>query len=236
MTSILVIDSDKQARRRMASALRFAGYAVETPRSARASRSLLHRRRVAAAVVDPAGDVETVVALRAVTDIPIVVVSTSGEEWDTVAMLDAGADDYLAKPYGVEEFLARLRALLRRVHVHEHEQVDPPVMTDDFTIDVADRRWSRRDGTEVRLTPTEWKLVEALVRRPGRLVTQAELLRSVWGPGAEHNAAYLRVYLAGLRHKVEPEPHEPRYFVTVPALGVRFLPDAGRAKLPGRAS
>ena len=179
-------------------------------------------------MIDPEGDPAIIVGLRAVTDIPIIVVSSSGEEWDKVVMLDAGADDYLAKPYGADELLARLRALLRRRLEDDADVADAPIITADFTIDVGDRRWTRRDGSDVRLTPTEWKLVEVLARRPGRLVTQAELLRAVWGPGAVTKTTYLRVYLAAIRQKVEPDPHRPRYFITAPGLGVRFEPEAGR--------
>ena len=97
---------------------------------------------------------------------------------------------------------------------------------DDFTLDVADRRWVRSDGTEARLTPTEWRLIEMLARRPGRLVTQAELLLGVWGPKAVEKTEYLRVFLTGIRHKVEPDPARPRYFITVPGVGLRFDPAA----------
>jgi two-component system KDP operon response regulator KdpE len=176
-------------------------------------------------IVDPAdsGAVETISALRAQTDIPIVVVSATTFEWDKVAVLDAGADDYSAKPFAVEELLARLRAVLRRVTLMDN--VDLPVTTADFTVHLNDRRWIQRDGTEVRLTPTEWRLVEMLIRRAGHLVTQAELLEGVWGAKGIDKPHYLRVQLVAIRRKVEPDPAHPRYFITAAGLGLRFDPD-----------
>jgi two-component system KDP operon response regulator KdpE len=231
MTTILLSEPDRQARRLATAALRFAGYTVETARSAGHFRTLLSRCRPAATVLDPSGDVDAVSAMRALTDIPIIVVSASGDEWDKVAMLDAGADDYLTKPYGIEELLARVRVALRR-SAHGETADAPPITTPDFTLDVADRRWTRSDGAEIHLTPTEWKLIEMLARRPGRLVTQAELLVGVWGPKAIEKTEYLRVFLTGIRHKVEPDPSRPRYFITAPGLGLRFNPNGGRIGQP----
>ena len=226
MTTVLVTDSDGDARRAAAAALRFAGYTVETARTTRQCRSLLRRGTIGAVVVDPGGvtenPLELVATLRATTSVPIIVVSPSSDEADKVAALDAGADDYLTKPYGVEELLARLRAGLRRAA--GDEEVEEPIVTPDFTVHLADRRWLRRGGIEVRLTPTEWRLVGVLLRRPGHLVSQAELLRTVWGPAATGKTEYLRVYVAGIRHKVEPDPSRPRYFITAPGLGLRFDP------------
>jgi two-component system KDP operon response regulator KdpE len=226
MTAVLIADPDTRARRLTAAALRLAGYTVEsTPTSARTA-SLLRRRRLDALILDPAdaAPVETVAALRAQTDIPILVVSATGEEWDKVAVLDAGADDYLTKPFGVEELLARLRVALRRVTRTDVE--DTAVITADFTVHLHDRRWLQRDGTEVRLTPIEWRLVEMLIVRAGHLVTHAELLEGVWGPKAKEKTHYLRVQLTAIRRKVEPDPPRPRYFITAPGLGLRFDPSA----------
>jgi two-component system KDP operon response regulator KdpE len=228
MTTVVLSDPDRQTRRLAAAALRFAGYAVETPCTDGHLRSLV-RRRPAAVVVDPSGNIDAVSDLRALTDVPIIVVSSSSEEWAKVATLDAGADDYLTKPYGIEELLARVRVAVR--HSTDHQAVvEPPITTADFTVDVADRRWLRSDGTEVRLTPTEWRFVELLIRRPGRLVSQAELLLGVWGPKALEKTEYLRVYLTAIRHKVEPDPHRPRYFITAPGLGLRFDPGADQLR------
>jgi two-component system, OmpR family, KDP operon response regulator KdpE len=227
VTTVVLSDPDGRARRRAVAALTFAGYSVATAHSPRHTRTLLHRHRPAAVVLDPSDDIEMVSAIRAVTDVPLIVVSFSSDELHKVAMLDAGADDYLTKPYGIEELLARIRVALRRSS-QGMPAITPPISTPDFTIDVADRRWMRSDGTEIRLTPTEWRLVEMLVRRPGRLVTQSELLVGVWGPSAIAKTEYLRVYLTGIRHKVEPDPAHPRYFITAPGLGLRFDPTGGR--------
>ncbi|HWW52454.1 MAG TPA: winged helix-turn-helix domain-containing protein [Acidimicrobiales bacterium] len=228
MTTVLVSDPDHQSRRLTTAALRFAGYAVETATTVKQARSLLRRRRLSAVIFDPTthptsdAGLDALAAIRAQTDIPILVVSASVGEPQKVAMLDGGADDVLAKPYGVEELLARLRAVLRRTA--PPTPVDEPLATPDFTVDVDNRRWIRSDGGETHLTPTEWRLVEMLLGRPGRLVTQTDLLLGVWGPEAIAKTEYLRVHLTGIRHKVEPDPTRPRYFITVPGLGLRFDP------------
>ncbi len=149
---------------------------------------------------------------------PIVVLSVRDAEGDKVAALDAGADDYVTKPFGMDELLARLRAALRRTVPAEEEAV---VDTADFTIDLAAKK-VQRDGEEVRLTPTEWHLVEVLVRNRGRLVAQRQLLQEVWGPQYHDETNYLRVFMAQVRRKLEPEPAHPRYFITEPGMGYRF--------------
>jgi two-component system KDP operon response regulator KdpE len=150
--------------------------------------------------------------------VPIVVLSVRDQEADKVAALDAGADDYVAKPFGMDELLARLRAALRRGAPAEEAAV---ITTADFTIDLAAKRVTR-DGAEVRLTPTEWHVVEVLVRHQGKLVPQRQLLREVWGPDYHDETNYLRVFLAQVRRKLEPEPARPRYFLTEPGMGYRF--------------
>ena len=179
------------------------------------------------------GGVEVIRGLRGWTTIPIVVLSVRDAERDKVAALDAGADDYVTKPFGMDELLARLRAALRRATPAGEE---PVVDTPDFTIDLGAKR-VLRDGAEVRLTPTEWHLVEVLVRHPGKLVTQRELLREVWGPDYHDETAYLRVHMANVRRKLEPEPSRPRHFITEPGMGYRFEIDReGGAPTPGRSS
>ena len=156
--------------------------------------------------------------LRGWTQVPIIVLSVRGEESDKVIALDAGADDYVTKPFAMGELLARLRAALRRVSPHAAIAV---VTTEAFTIDLAAKRASTSAGN-VRLTPTEWHIVEILVQNPGKLVTQRQLLRDVWGPSYERETNYLRVFLAQIRRKLEPDPARPRYFITEPGVGYRF--------------
>jgi two-component system, OmpR family, KDP operon response regulator KdpE len=144
--------------------------------------------------------------------------SVWGAEHQKVAALDAGADDYVTKPFGMDELLARLRAAVRRAVPAPDE---PVVITDDFTVDLAAKRVLKH-GADVRLTPTEWQLLEILVRNRGRLVTQKQLLQDVWGPGYGSESNYLRVYLAQLRRKLEQEPSRPRYLLTEPGMGYRF--------------
>ena len=152
--------------------------------------------------------------------------AASGEESDKIDALDAGADDYVSKPFGMGELLARMRAALRR---SRPEAADPIVRTPDFQVDLAAKRVTRcapdgGAGDEIRLTPIEWALVEQLVRSPGRLVSQRQLLHEVWGPQYDDETNYLRVHLANVRRKLEPEPSTPRYFVTEPGMGYRFEP------------
>jgi two-component system KDP operon response regulator KdpE len=228
MTTVVVADPDERSRRLVTAALRHGGYAVALAHDDKHILSLLGRRFVGAIVLDPTlGDgAESVNDLRLRTDVPIIVVSELREEHDKVTMLDAGADDYLCKPIAVEEFLARLRSALRRTTPRDiHEEA---VVTPDFTIHLSDRRLLRTDGTVVRLTPTEWRLLDVLTEHAGHLVSQSHLLERVWGPSAMTKTAYLRVHMASIRRKVEPQPSRPRYFITAPGLGIRFQPAATR--------
>jgi two-component system KDP operon response regulator KdpE len=150
------------------------------------------------------------------------VLSARDSQAEKVRALDAGADDYVTKPFGMDEFVARVRAALRRADIPQLTS-GPVVTTEEFTLDLADKR-ALRDGVEVKLTPTEWHLVEALVRHPGMLVAGSQLLAEVWGPGFEKETNYLRVYFAQIRRKLESDPSQPRHFVTEPGLGYRFEP------------
>ena len=231
--TVLVADVDQPSRRLAAAALRHAGYTVALARTPKETISLLRRRRLGAVVIDPETPaVEAVADLRRHTDIPIIVVSHLADR-DRVAVLNAGADDYLAKPFGIDELLARLGAALRRST--PPGQPDPPVATPDFTIDLVARRLWRVDGTEVLLTPTEWRIVEVLVRRSGYVVGHGDLLESVWGATARTRTEYLRVYVAAIRKKIEPDPTQPRYFITYPGVGHVFLPE-GRNRLAAQES
>jgi two-component system KDP operon response regulator KdpE len=153
--------------------------------------------------------------------VPIIVLSARSDSPDKVHALDAGADDYVTKPFGMDELLARLRAAVRRSAVSTSDDVDAIVRTDAFTVDLVAKK-AQRDGAEVHLTKTEWGVLELLVRNRGRLVSQKQLLREVWGPTYENETHYLRVYLAQLRRKLEREPARPRHLLTEPGMGYRF--------------
>ncbi len=161
---------------------------------------------------------DVIKGVRGQASTPIIVLSAAGQESTKVAALDAGADDYLTKPFGMDELLARLRAAVRRASPAPDE---PVVVTGDFTVDLAAKRVTR-DGRDVRLTPTEWALLEALVRNRGQPVTQRQLLQDVWGEQYQTEGNYLRVYVARLRRKLEPDPSRPRYLLTEPGMGYRF--------------
>jgi two-component system, OmpR family, KDP operon response regulator KdpE len=230
MSDVLVLSDNRIVRRQIANVLRHGEFEVRAARDVREAGGLLRRHQFAAVVVTDLVGVEprdVVEEIRTRTEQPILVVSRNAEEYDKVTVLDAGADDYLTQPYGIEELLARLRATLRRF---ERARDEPPIVTDDFTAYVHDRRLIAADGSEPRLTATEWKLLEVLLRHAGHLVSHSDALRSVWGPDAIDKTQYLRVHMTSIRRKIEPDPAHPRYFLTVPGLGLRFVPSATRAQ------
>jgi len=153
----------------------------------------------------------------------ILLLTSRSQKEDLIEGMEAGADDYITKPFGMGELLARLRAALRRTT--PGEEVLPIVQTADFRIDLATKRATNAQGVEIKLTPTQWHLVEVLVRSPDHLVSQRQLLEEVWGPTYTEQTNYLRQFMAQLRRKFEPDPAHPRYFLTEPGLGVRFVPD-----------
>ena len=222
MSRVLVVDDEPQIRRALGINLRARGYDVDLAPDGERALEVAARHHPDVVVLDlglPGIDgVDVIRGLRGWSQVPIVVLSVRDAEGDKVAALDAGADDYVTKPFGMDELLARLRAALRRTTPAEEEAL---VETADFTIDLAAKK-VRRDGEEVRLTPTEWNLVEVLVRNRGRLVAQTQLLQEVWGPQYHDETNYLRVFMAQLRRKLEPEPAHPRYFITEPGMGYRF--------------
>jgi len=166
--------------------------------------------------------VEVIRGLRGWTRVPIIVLSARHASDEKVEALDAGADDYVTKPFGMDELLARMRAAVRRAEPVTAEG-EPVVATESFTVDLAAKK-VHRQGHDVRLTPTEWHLLEVLVRNSGRLVSQTQLLQEVWGPAYRKETNYLRVYLAQLRRKLEADPSHPRHFITEPGMGYRFEP------------
>jgi len=222
VSRVLVVDDEPQILRALGINLRARGYEVDLAPDGERALDVAARHHPDVVVLDlglPGIDgVDVIRGLRGWSQVPIVVLSVRDAEGDKVAALDAGADDYVTKPFGMDELLARLRAALRRTTPAEEEAL---VETEDFTIDLAAKK-VRRDGEEVRLTPTEWNLVEVLVRNRGRLVAQTQLLQDVWGPQYHDETNYLRVFMAQVRRKLEPEPAQPRYFITEPGMGYRF--------------
>jgi two-component system KDP operon response regulator KdpE len=226
---ILVVDDEPQLVRALAVNLRALGYRVDAAATGEEALQKAAAHRPDAVILDlglPGIDgVEVIEGLRGWSQVPIIVLSVRESERDKIRALEAGADDYVTKPFGMGELIARLRAALRRASVVD--EVGAVVRTADFTIDLAAKRVTDREGAEIRLTPTEWGLVELLVRNPGRLVGQVQLLREVWGPQYGEETNYLRVFMAQVRRKLEPDPHRPRYFITEPGMGYRFDVDGG---------
>jgi two-component system KDP operon response regulator KdpE len=224
MTRVLVVDDEPQILRGLGTNLRARGYEVETAGDGEQALEVAARERPDVVILDlglPGIDgVDVIRGLRAWTQIPIIVLSARDQERDKVEALDAGADDYVSKPFGMDELLARLRAAERRGAPVAEQAV---VSTPDFHIDLAAKRVSTVEG-DVRLTPTEWHLVEILVRNPGKLISQRQLLHEVWGPKYLEETNYLRVYMAQIRRKLEPDPARPSYFITEPGMGYRFQP------------
>lgn len=225
MTFILVVDDDPAILRTLRINLRARDYDVETAGDGRSALQVIEERLPDLVLLDlglPDLDGISVLSrLREFTKVPVVVLSARHESDDKVEALDLGADDYVTKPFGMEELLARIRAALRRGP--EQPPIDEPVITTDgLRLDLAEQI-ATKDGQPVHLTPTEWRLVAALVRRSGRLVRQGELLQEVWGPAYHRETNYLRVYLAQLRRKLETEPSQPRHFRTEPGVGYRFV-------------
>jgi two-component system, OmpR family, KDP operon response regulator KdpE len=224
MSRILVVDDDDQLRRALRINLAARRYDVLTAAGAAEALAIAGRTPPDLAIVDlglPDLDgVDVVRGLRGWTSIPIIVLSARDAQASKVEALDAGADDYVTKPFGMDELLARIRAALRRA---APEPGPAEVRTPDFTVDLAAKRVTTAAG-EVRLTPTEWHMLALLARHPDKLVTQRQMLREVWGPAYEHETHYLRVHLANLRRKIEPDPSHPRYLITEPGIGYRLTP------------
>jgi two-component system KDP operon response regulator KdpE len=222
MTKVLVVEDESGIARALQLNFKAHGYQPLLAPNAAVARRLAADEQPEVVILDlglPDEDgVDFIRWLRQWSLVPVIVLSARHGSQDKVAALDAGADDYVTKPFGMDELLARLRAALRRTIPAEEDAV---VETPDFTIDLAAKK-TRRDGEEVRLTPTEWHLVEVLVRNRGRLVDQTQLLQEVWGPQYHDETNYLRVFMAQVRRKLEPEPAHPRYFITEPGMGYRF--------------
>jgi two-component system KDP operon response regulator KdpE len=228
---ILVVDDEPQIVRALGINLKALGYRVESAASGEEALQKAANHRPDTVILDlglPGMDgIEVIRGLRGWSNVPIIVLSVRDAEREKIAALDAGADDYVTKPFGMGELLARLRAALRRELAPGEDQ--PVVETEHFVIDLSTKRVTGADGEEIRLTPTEWGIVEMLVRHRGKLVTQTQLLKEVWGPQYGEETNYLRVFMAQLRRKLEPQPSKPRYLITEPGMGYRF--EAGDDRL-----
>jgi two-component system KDP operon response regulator KdpE len=225
VTTVLVIDDEPQIVRALRINLRVRQYEVHAAGSAGEALEIAAKHPPDLVILDlglPDMDgVEVIHGLRGWTEAPIIVLSGRTDSTDKVDALDAGADDYVTKPFGMDELLARMRAVSRRVAADGDA---PRIRLGDLVVDLAARRVIRGDE-DVRLTPTEWHLLEVLVRNPGKLLSRQQLLSAVWGPGYADATGNLRLYMAQLRRKLEPDPARPRWLLTEPGMGYRFQPD-----------
>jgi two-component system, OmpR family, KDP operon response regulator KdpE len=227
MTTVLVVDDEPQIANALRINLAARGYQVTTAGDGATALRLAADTAPDLILLDlglPDIDgLEVITALRGWTSVPIIVLSARTDADSKIEALDAGADDYVTKPFGMDELLARLRAAVRRSAVAVREVAEPLIDAGTFTVDLAVKKiW--RDGAEVHLTPTEWGLLEILIRHRGCLVTQKHLLEQVWGPTHATHSHYLRVYMGQLRQKLEPQPAQPRHLITEPGMGYRFMP------------
>jgi len=225
MTRVLVVEDDPQLVRALIINLQARRYGVDAAPDGATALRLAAARRPDVVLLDlglPDMDgVDIIKGMRGWTRVPILVLSARQASDEKVAALDAGADDYITKPFSMDELLARLRAAVRRTEDAPLESGTALVETPGFTIDLLARK-AVRGGHDVRLTPTEWHLLEILVTNPGRLITQKHLLQEVWGVSQSNKTNYLRVYMAQLRRKLETDPAHPRYLITEPGMGYRF--------------
>jgi two-component system KDP operon response regulator KdpE len=226
--TILVVDDEPQILRALRINLRVRDFDVHTAATGAEALQEASRHPPDLVILDlglPDLDgVEVIQGLRGWTSAPIIVLSGRADSTDKVEALDAGADDYVTKPFNLEELFARMRAVSRRTISDGDE---PQFRIGDLNVDLAAKRVTPQDGSgaDVRLTPTEWHLLEVLLRHPGKLLAQQYLLNEVWGPGYADAAGNLRLYMAQLRRKLEPDPAEPRWLITEPGMGYRFEPD-----------
>ena len=231
MTKVLVVDDEPQIVRALRINLRVRRYEVLTAATGAEALTIASAHPPDLVILDlglPDMDgVEVIAGLRGWTSVPIIVLSGRSDSTDKVEALDAGADDYVTKPFGMEELLARMRATARRVGGAE----ETPIMRlGALTVDLAAKRvtsdpaGTEDGGTDIRLTPTEWHLLEVLLRNPGKLLSHKQLLKDVWGPGYDNAGGNLRLYMTQLRRKLEPDPARPRWFITEPGMGYRYQP------------
>ncbi len=228
MTRVLVVDDEPQILRALRINLRVRSYEVDTAATGSEALTAAGRHPPDLVLLDlglpDLEGVEVIAGLRGWTQAPIIVLSGRADSTDKVEALDAGADDYVTKPFEMEELLARMRAAMRRSGTVADE---PVIELGDLVIDLAAKTVTQAGGEAVRLTPTEWHLLEVLARNPGKLLTQRQLLTEVWGPGYADASGNLRLYMAQLRRKLEPDPARPRWLLTEPGMGYRYQPGRG---------
>jgi two-component system, OmpR family, KDP operon response regulator KdpE len=226
MTRILVVDDEPQILRALSINLRTRSYEVDTaPDGATALRAAAGRQPDLVVLdlgLPDLDGVEVIRGLRGWSRVPIIVLSGRAGSRDKVDALDAGADDYVTKPFGIDELLARIRAVTRRAVPAEASP--PTIRIGQCDVDLANHVVRAADGREIRLTPTEWRLVEMLARNPGKLVSQRQLLHEVWGPQYGNETNYLRQYMVQLRRKLETDPAHPQHLITEPGMGYRLRP------------
>jgi two-component system KDP operon response regulator KdpE len=219
---VLLVDDDPTLRQTLGIGLRAAGIEVLVTADGRSAIQAAHEDAPDVVVLDlglpDLSGLDVLQRVRASSTIPVVVLSARAESTEKVQALNLGADDYVTKPFGMDELLARIRAVARRAGSDV-----PVIRAGDLVIDLPARRVTRA-GVVIRLTPTEWGLLDLLVRAPGRLVSQQDLLHQVWGPAYGRETHYLRVYVAALRKKLEHDPASPRHLITEPGMGYRFEP------------
>ena len=225
---VLVVDDEPQILRALQTNLRGAGYDVATAASVEEALSVAAMRPPDAIILDlvlPDGSgIDVARELRSWSAAPILVLSVVGDESEKVAALDAGADDYVQKPFGIDELLARLRALLRRAG----PSTEPVLEVGELVIDL-DKRLVTVEGRRVQLTPNEFELLRVLAQNEGKLMTHPAILREVWGPAYGTESHYLHVYVSQLRRKLEADPARPRYLLTEPGAGYRLVNPVARS-------
>ncbi|MGV9992467.1 winged helix-turn-helix domain-containing protein [Streptomyces sp. NPDC003374] len=233
---VLVVEHEPHLLRALDVSLTAQSYAVATAPDATSALRLAAGKPPDAVIVDlddlgppDADGADLITGLRCWSSTPVIVLSEHTGPTDVAEALDEGADDYVSKPFAMEELLARLRAVLRRT---DRGGGPRTVSVGDYAVDLTARTVvsTAGSGEPVHLSPTEWRLLTPLLRNPGRLVTGHQLLRDIWGPGHDEHSNYLRIYISGLRHKLEPDPAHPRYLVTEPGMGYRFEPGGDTAR------
>ncbi|MFJ2598965.1 response regulator [Streptomyces erythrochromogenes] len=225
MIKVLVVEDDPQLVRALRINLEARKFEVETASDGKTALRLAASCKPDVIVLDlglPDIDgIDVINEVRKTSGVPILVLSARHTSEEKIRALDAGADDYVTKPFSMDELLARLLAAVRRGEIPAPSKEISMITTDDFTVDLIAKK-VRRNDRSVRLTPTEWHLLEILITNPGRLISQRKLLLDVWGPTYSEHTNYLRVYMAQLRRKLEADPSHPRYLITEPGMGYRF--------------